>query len=213
MSNALFEKGREGFLGPASGQINWANDTIKAVLVDLNDIAKTVTGATNATPIVVTATAHGFSNGDVVMISGVLGNTAANGRFRIANVTTNTFELTSYAAGANVAGNGSYTSGGLAYNLTVNDNLDDITAGARIATSSALASKTVTNGVADAADVTWSAVSGDPSEVVIIYKDTGVESTSRLIAYIDTATGLPVTPNGGDITVAWDNGQNRIFML
>jgi len=40
-----------------------------------------------------------------------------------------------------------------------------------------------------------------------------VESTSRLIAWIDTGTNLPVTPNGGDITVQWDAGANRIFKL
>jgi hypothetical protein len=47
----------------------------------------------------------------------------------------------------------------------------------------------------------------------VIYKDTGTAATSPLIAYIDTATGLPVTPNGGDITVTWDNGSNKIFKL
>jgi hypothetical protein len=93
------------------------------------------------------------------------------------------------------------------------DNLDDVAAGSRVAVSGALASKTVTDGVADAADVTWSTVTGDPSEAIILYKHTGVESTSRLIAYIDTATGLPVTPNGGNIVAAWDNGANKIFKL
>src|SRR3972149_6904792 len=71
----------------------------------------------------------------------------------------------------------------------------------------------VAAGVADANNVTWSAVSGDQSEQIIGYKDSGVESTSRLIFNIDTATGLPVTPNGGDITVQWDDGANKIFKL
>jgi len=93
------------------------------------------------------------------------------------------------------------------------DNLDDILSAARVATSVALASKTTTDGVADAADVTVTAVTGDPFESIVIYKDTGVETTSRLLAFIDTATGLPTTPNGGDITVAWDNGSNKIFKL
>ena len=84
---------------------------------------------------------------------------------------------------------------------------------ARVATSSALSSKTATNGVADAADVTLTSVSGDQSEALIIWKDTGSEATSPLVAYIDTATGLPVTPNGSDITIQWDNGANRIFKL
>lgn len=97
--------------------------------------------------------------------------------------------------------------------IDVHDNLDDIAAGARIATSSALTGKTITLGVADADDVTFTAVSGVQSEAIVLYKDSGVESTSRLIAYIDNATGLPVTPSGGDIIVAWDNGANKIFKL
>jgi hypothetical protein len=92
--------------------------------------------------------------------------------------------------------------------------LDDVAAGARVAVSAALGSKTVTAGVADAADVTFTAVTGDSVEAIILYKHTGTESTSRLIAYIDTASsGLPVSPNGGDITVTWDSGANKIFKL
>jgi len=98
-------------------------------------------------------------------------------------------------------------------NLSTDQYLSDVPSGARVATSSALGSKTTTAGVADAADVTLTAVTGDPSEALVIYKDTGVASTSPLIAYIDTATGLPVTPNGGDITIAWDSGANKIFKL
>lgn len=98
-------------------------------------------------------------------------------------------------------------------NLATHDMLDDVAAGARVAVSGAFGSKTVAAGVADAADVTFTAVTGDPSEALIIYKHTGVESTSRLIAYIDTATGFPVTPNGGDISVTWSNGADRIFKL
>ena len=135
MANALYDKGREGFL---DGSIDWDTDTIKCILIDTAD----------------------------------------------------------------------YT-----VDLATHDNLDDVAAAARVATSSALSSKTVTDGVADAADVTLSTVSGDSCEAIIIYKSTGVESTSRLIAYIDTATGLPVTPNGGDITIQWDSGANKIFKL
>ena len=98
-------------------------------------------------------------------------------------------------------------------NLTTDQHLDDVTAGGRVAVSGSLTSKTVTAGVADAADVTFSSVTGDVSEALVIYQHTGTESTSRLIAYIDTATGLPVTPNGGDITVTWDNGSSKIFKL
>jgi hypothetical protein len=98
-------------------------------------------------------------------------------------------------------------------NLATHDFYDDVPAGARVATSGNLASKTVAAGVADAADITFSSVTGDPSEALVIWKDSGSEATSNLIAYIDTATGLPVTPNGGNISVAWDNGANKIFKL
>lgn len=93
------------------------------------------------------------------------------------------------------------------------DFFDDILAAARVAISGNFASKTSTNGVADAADMTLTSVTGDQFESIVIYKDSGTESTSNLIAFIDTATGLPFTPSGGDITVQWDNGANRIFKL
>jgi len=72
------------------------------------------------------------------------------------------------------------------------------------AESSAFSSKTVTNGVFDAADITFSAVTGATVEAIVIFQDTGNVATDRLIAYIDTATGLPVQPNGGDIVVTWN---------
>lgn len=68
-------------------------------------------------------------------------------------------------------------------------------------------------GVADAADVTFLAVSGAQSEALVIVKWVTAAADSPLIAYIDTATGLPVTPNGGDINVVWDSGANKIFKL
>lgn len=91
--------------------------------------------------------------------------------------------------------------------------LSDINVGARIATSGNLASKTVTGGVADAADVTLTSVTGDTVESLVIYQDTGVEATSRLIVFIDTATGLVLTPDGGNVTITWDSGANKIFKL
>lgn len=99
-------------------------------------------------------------------------------------------------------------------NVATDDNLDDIAAGARVVVSAAgLADKTVTHGVADATDYTFETVTGDGADSLNIYKHTGTESTARLIAYIDTATGLPVTPNGGNITAQWDSGANKIFKL
>lgn len=91
--------------------------------------------------------------------------------------------------------------------------LSDISSSARIAGPVTLTSKTTTGGAADAADVTFTSVTGASIEAIVIYSDTGTESTSPLIAYIDTATGLPITPNGGDIIVTWDNGVNKIFKV
>ena len=76
--------------------------------------ATSISGATNATPIVVTANSHGYSDGDFVHITGVVGNTACNDLHVIQSTTTNTFELTT-PAGANVGGNGSYDSAGAAH--------------------------------------------------------------------------------------------------
>lgn len=66
----------------------------------------TVTGATNASPIVITAASHGLTTGQKVTIASVLGNLAANGTFSITNVSANTFSLDGST------GNGAYTSGG-----------------------------------------------------------------------------------------------------
>jgi hypothetical protein len=96
-------------------------------------------------------------------------------------------------------------------NLTTHDFFDDIAS--TVADSAALAGKSKTGGVADANDVTWSAVTGAQSEQIVGRKDTGSAATSILIFNIDTATNLPVTPNGGDIVVQWDNGANKIFKL
>ena len=93
--------------------------------------------------------------------------------------------------------------------------------GTLVATSAALASKTVTSGVADAADVTFTAVAaGAAIPAIVIFQSSAVTggadvaaTAQRLICYIDTATGLPVTPNGQNISIAWDNGSNRILKL
>lgn len=87
------------------------------------------------------------------------------------------------------------------------DFLDDVPGGAIVATSGNLGTKTYTNGTFDTADFTFTAVTGDVSEALIIYIDTGSAATSRLVCYRDTSvTGLPVTPNGGDITVSVPSG-------
>ena len=82
-----------------------------------------------------------------------------------------------------------------------------------IISSTTLANKTITNGVFDADDATFSSVTGANCEALIIFSDTGIQGTSRLVAYIDSATGLPILPNGGDISVAFSSGSSKIFAL
>lgn len=65
-----------------------------------------VTSSTDATPIVVTATAHGLATGDLVMINGHTTNIAANGLRRITRLTADTYSLQDYNTGANIAGSG-----------------------------------------------------------------------------------------------------------
>lgn len=91
--------------------------------------------------------------------------------------------------------------------------LTSITSTQRVATSTALGTKTVTSGVAGAANITISSVTGVVVESLVLFKDTGSSGTSRLIAYIDTATGLPLTPNGANVTISWSTGANKIFKL
>jgi len=99
---------------------------------------------------------------------------------------------------------GTYT-----YN-SAHDFYDDVTG--VVGTPTTIANTTVTNGLFDGDDVTITSVSGATVEALIIYIDTGVSSTSRLVAYIDTSvTGLPATPNGGNIIINWN--ASGIFQL
>lgn len=91
--------------------------------------------------------------------------------------------------------------------------LSDVPAAAREEISAALTGKSVTNGVFDADDTNFPGATGDPSEALIIFVDTGTASTSPLIAYIDTGGGLPVILNTGAVGVSWPNDSTRIFAL
>jgi len=88
-------------------------------------------------------------------------------------------------------------------------------------TSSGLSTKSVTNGVFDADDVTFTTPSTDANDhSLLVYQSSAVgggsdvaASSQRVIAWIDTGTGIPIKPAGGDITVVWDAGANKIFSL
>lgn len=97
---------------------------------------------------------------------------------------------------------------GYSPNVSQHQWMSSVPTTAWFATSSALASKTYTDGVCDAADVVFTSVVGDgsPGKYLILAEQVGSATGDwPLIAFIDTATGLPVTPNGGNITVQWDN--------
>lgn len=80
--------------------------------------------------------------------------------------------------------------------------------------TAALGTKTVTNGVADSADTSLVATAAAACNALAVFKHTGSDATARLIAYIDTATGLPFTPGAGQtVNVAWSDGANKIFKL
>lgn len=91
--------------------------------------------------------------------------------------------------------------------------LSSIPSGARVATSASLTGKTTTAGVADANDPVFPGATGDQAEAIVGYVHTGSDATARLIYYIDSATGLPVTPNTGDINHVFSNGADRLFRL
>lgn len=90
--------------------------------------------------------------------------------------------------------------------------LDDIPGAAVVATSASLTGKTNVLGVLDADDATLVGVTGDQSEALLMFQDTGVAATSRLLWLFDSpgVPGLPVTPNGTNISITFNNGPNKI---
>ena len=198
MANCLLETGRNALL---AGTANWATGkgatgAIQAALMTYTTYTtamKQISGCTVATPGVVTATAHGYANGDVVLISGVGGTLTANGIHTIAGVTTNTFNLTDYVTGTNVTTVGAYTSGGIAINLGTSlggtwANYSANLVGAGVA----LTGTTEANGIAGASATTFSAVSG---------------AVVSAVALIATASAVSGTLAGTDIVIGWIDGQ------
>jgi hypothetical protein len=97
-------------------------------------------------------------------------------------------------------------------NLATHQYVSDLTN--IVVRSAALTSVAVTAGVFSAANPTISAVSGSTVNYLVLFDDTpATDATKPLVAYIDTGTGLPFTPNGGDVTISWDTGANKIFKL
>lgn len=95
-------------------------------------------------------------------------------------------------------------------NLATHDFLADVSG--IVATSSALQNKTVSAGIADADNITLSAVTGSEVVALVVFQDTGSAATSNLIAYVDTGTNLPVTPNGGPVEIVFDPALGVFYL-
>lgn len=98
--------------------------------------------------------------------------------------------------------------------LQTHEFLSSVPSGSRSA-NVALASKTATDGVADAADPTFAAVPGGATyNALVLYRFVTGDADSPLIAYIDTGiTGMPIASNGGDIGIRFSDLADRIYRL
>lgn len=93
------------------------------------------------------------------------------------------------------------------------DEVDNVVSGGVVATGDLPSISSITDGVVTLSGaLTFTTVTGDQSEWLTVWKNSGTPATSPLIITWDTAsTGLPVTPNGGDIIVTW--GSNILVTL
>lgn len=104
--------------------------------------------------------------------------------------------------------------GAYTLNVATHANLTHIPLVARVGSSIALANTVVDpNGACDADDVTLPNVSGTTAEALVIYRVGSTDADSDLIAFIDQATGLPITPNDGNIIIQWASTAAKIFRL
>lgn len=133
--------------------------------------------------------------------------------FRNAIFGQTTHSVINLASGGDTIKVGLRDEGTTALNLSTQVDLADISAALQ-GTDQTVGSQTVgTAGVGafDHANVTWTGVSGNTVESLDYYKDSGIASTSPLICNIDSATGLPLTLNGGDVT--WTPAAGGVFQI
>jgi len=221
---AVFLKAREGYL---AGDMGWNKNKYRPIIVDMNDagpapgawVITSVTSsgvAPNIIATVTTSAAHGLAAGQTVELFLIGGATQLNGVFVVNTVPTTTTFTISMASVAVSA----YTSGGYIANLSLTFLSQFVPAVGRVSTAPALditnANHTVLNGVADTHDVTFPTVPGpDPVEAILIVRaaalpaDADLADTAQRLVWLNTpstpgTTGLPVTPNGGDINVTWN---------
>lgn len=182
MSTRAFGIGIEKFSKKA---IDYLNDTIGAMQIDLTQTdtaVKQITAATTATPPSMTVTAHGFTTGDIGVISGVVGMTELNQTVKITNTGTNTLTAQTLD-GNNIVGTNAYVSGGSIINLTAAATMNDLNAG-RVGTDQTLAGKTDVGGLLNCNPITFSSVSSLVHGLVIYYNG-GTDGTSFPLFFID----------------------------
>jgi len=108
--------------GPVAGTGQWDPNARQSFYL-------AITGATNASPIVITSEKHSLVNGDKVFIDQVRGNTKANSAvnappFTVANVTKNTFELIGTTGNGTYGGGGRWTMGPLPFITFTGSDID-----------------------------------------------------------------------------------------
>jgi hypothetical protein len=210
MSNRFFDKGRQAF---AAGDLDW--DAQAFVLMPLkldgtltDTCVKAITAITTATPPVCTSTAHGYANGDIVVIRGAAGMLNANGTFKIAGVAANTFQLTTLD-GQNVVGTGTFTGTACVVNLTAADFYDDVdgalcTGAPAFSAASALASKTNVNGLISAANVAGITLNDTCHGIVLVRNNANTAGTSQVVAFMDGRTMVRVVADAASsATTLW----------
>jgi hypothetical protein len=201
MSNRFLDKARQNFV---SGDLDWDANTFCFMPIkcdgSLTDTAaKAITAITTATPPVVTCTAHGYTNGDIIVIPKPVGATGmlnAYGTFKIGGVTTNTFTLLTLD-GQNVVGTGTFAGTACAINLTAPTFYSDLdgllcTGAPAFASAAALTSKTNTNGTIGAANVTGITLNDTVHAMLLVQNVTNTPASSRVVHFCDGRTKVTV---------------------
>lgn len=178
--------------------------------------SKTITGITNANPGVVTATSHGFSNGDTVYMMDIEGMTELNGNiYKVASVTANTFALTNSSnANINTTSYGTYTTGGTANKQSVtitglshlNGETVEIKAENALATS-----QTVSAGSLTLANKAGIVVVGMPYSrtINLMRRVVGVDGDKNLVETVRWITVALLVYNATNPSVNGENNPNR----
>lgn len=193
MSLYVLPNGRAAYAGAntdldAASGLNASLLELDGTLVDT--AVKTISGVTNATPGVITATGHGGANDDIALVLNVGGAIGVNQLGRMANVTANTFTLKTMGPEAlDVAAGGAYTSGGCVVNLTKLLNRADADT-AQISTPYVIPTMSVALGIVKpAAPLTWASVpdlgGGKKVHAALICKASGAAATDTAIFFYD----------------------------